>query len=44
MLTMADLARVEVHGPAAELDKLTKPLAHLDPKWFVVEAALKSDQ
>ena len=41
MLTMADLTRVEVHGPAAELDKLRKPLAHLNPKWFVVEAALK---
>jgi hypothetical protein len=41
MLTMADLTRVEVHGPAAELDKLRKPLAHLHPKWFVVEAALK---
>jgi hypothetical protein len=24
-----------VHGPAAELDKLRKPLEHLKPDWFV---------
>jgi quinol monooxygenase YgiN len=34
MLTMADLTRVEVHGPATELEKLKKPLAHLNPAWF----------
>jgi quinol monooxygenase YgiN len=37
MLTMADLTRVEVHGPAAELEKLKAPLAHLNPKWFTIE-------
>ena len=37
MLKMADLIRIEVHGPAAELEKLKKPLAHLNPKWFVIE-------
>ena len=37
MLTMADLTRVEVHGPAAELEKLKKPLAHLNPIWFRIE-------
>ena len=41
MLTMADLTRVEVHGPAAELEKLKTPLAHLNPKWFTIEAELK---
>jgi len=35
MLTMADLTRVEVHGPAVELNKLKEPLAHLSPAWFV---------
>src|SRR5215831_15201213 len=30
-LTMADLIRIEVHGPAAELAKLKEPLAHLQP-------------
>jgi len=33
-LKMADLIRVEVHGPAAELKKLREPLAHLKPEWF----------
>ena len=34
-LKIADLIRLEVHGPAAELEKLKGPLAHLDPQWFV---------
>jgi quinol monooxygenase YgiN len=34
-LKIADLIRLEVHGPAAELDKLRGPLAHLKPEWFV---------
>src|SRR5438876_8354023 len=36
MLTRADLTRVEVHGPATELEKLKKPLAHLNPAWFAI--------
>ena len=39
MLTMADLTRLEVHGPAEELDKLRAPLAHLNPAWFTLEAS-----
>ena len=41
MLTMADLTRVEVHGPAAELKKLKEPLAHLNPEWFAIECERK---
>lgn len=41
MLKMADLTRVEVHGPAAELEKLKAPLAHLNPKWFTLEESRK---
>ena len=37
MLTMSDLTRLEVHGPAAELEKLKKPLAYLNPAWFAIE-------
>ena len=37
MLTMADLTRFEVHGPAEELEKLKGPLAHLNPKSFALE-------
>jgi len=34
-LKIADLIRLEVHGPEAELEKLKEPLAHLKPDWFV---------
>ena len=34
LMKLADLSRVEVHGPAAELDKLKEPLAQLNPVWF----------
>ena len=33
-LAMADLIRIEVHGPASELAELKEPLAHLKPAWF----------
>jgi len=35
-MTMADLIRVELHGPADELDKLRAPLAHLNSVFFVL--------
>src|SRR5258707_14091419 len=37
-LTMADLVRIEVHGPAAELQKLKEPIAHLKPAWFELDS------
>jgi quinol monooxygenase YgiN len=40
MLKVADLIRLEVHGPAAELDKLKAPLASLQPAWFAYETGL----
>lgn len=40
MLNVADLIRVEVHGPADELEKLKAPMAHLNPEWFTLEASL----
>ena len=36
-LKISDIARLEVHGPAAELDQLRGPLAGLNPQWFVLE-------
>jgi hypothetical protein len=36
LLTTGDLTRIEVHGPATELEKLKKPLAHLNPAWFAI--------
>jgi quinol monooxygenase YgiN len=40
-LKIADLIRIELHGPATELDKLRKSLAHLNPVWFVSDAERK---
>src|SRR5437879_5735689 len=37
LLNMADLMRIELHGPAVELEKLKGPLAHLNPLWFTLE-------
>jgi quinol monooxygenase YgiN len=36
-LKLADITRVEVHGPAAEIDKLRGPMGALKPQWFVLE-------
>jgi quinol monooxygenase YgiN len=36
-LKVADIARLEVHGPAAEIDKLRGPMAGLKPQFFVLE-------
>ena len=35
-LKISKLIRLEVHGPAAELDKLRAPLADLNPQWFTL--------
>ena len=36
-LSISKLARLEVHGPAAEIDKLREPLKGLNPQFFVLE-------
>lgn len=41
MLKVADLIRVEGHGPADELEKLKAPMAHLNPAWFTLEASVE---
>lgn len=35
-LTMARIIRLEVHGPAAELDRLRGPLAALNPTYYTL--------
>ncbi len=35
-LNVADLTRLEVHGPAAELDQLRGALADLHATWFTI--------
>ena len=39
-LKIADLIRLEFHGPAEELEKLKGPLAHLNPAWFERECGV----
>ncbi len=36
-LKIADLTRLEIHGPEAELAKLRGPLTDLNPQYFVLE-------
>lgn len=35
-LKIARITRLEVHGPAAELDKLRGPMGGLKPQWFTL--------
>lgn len=34
---ISSLERLEIHGPAEELEKLRKPLAELSPQFFILE-------
>ena len=36
-MKIADLIRLELHGPAKQLEKLRGPLAHLNPAFFSLE-------
>jgi len=40
-LKIAQITRLEVHGPAAELDKLRAPLAGLNPQWFELDEGIR---
>jgi hypothetical protein len=40
MLQISDLVRLEIHGPAEELEKLKEPLAAHKPDWFVYQSGL----
>ncbi len=37
LLKIAAMTRLEIHGPAEELDKLRGPLARLNPQFFTLE-------
>ena len=39
-LELSDLARLEVHGPAEEIEKLRTPLADLNPDFFIRDSGL----
>lgn len=38
---IADITRLEIHGPEAELAKLRGPLAALNPKFFTLEVGFR---
>lgn len=40
-LQLAEIIRLEIHGPAAELDKLRAPLAELNPQFFTLECGFR---
>ncbi len=40
-LKIAELVRLEVHGSAAELDKMREALKDLPVQWFVLECGLE---
>ena len=40
-LKIAQITRLEVHAPAAQIDKLKAPLAALNPQWFTVEQGFR---
>ena len=40
-LKIAKIVRLEVHGPAGELDKLRGPMANLNPQFFVLEEGIR---
>lgn len=40
MLTLADLTRLEFHGPVEEINSLRGPLGHLDAEFFVVQCGV----
>lgn len=41
MMQISDLARLEIHGPAAELEKLKGPLTGYPATWFVYECGVQ---
>ncbi len=40
MLKISDLIRLEIHGPAAELDQLRPRCGALNPSWFVWQCGI----
>jgi hypothetical protein len=40
-LENSDLLRIEVHGSAANLEKLKEPMGSLNPDWFVFQCGVE---
>lgn len=41
LFKIATVTRLEIHGPAAELDQLRGPMAQMNPAWFILEAGVR---
>ena len=41
LMKISDLTRLEVHGPAAELEKLKDAVGGMKPAWFAWECGVK---
>src|SRR5436190_23440252 len=41
LLKLAELVRLEVHGPDSELDQMRGPLADMKPTWFSAEFGIE---
>jgi quinol monooxygenase YgiN len=40
-LKIAEIVRLEVHGPASEIEKLRAPMASLNPQFFLLEPGIR---
>ena len=40
-LQLAEISRLEIHGPADQLDKLRGPLTELNPQFFALEGGFR---
>lgn len=41
MLAISTLYRLEIHGPAADIDRLREPLAPMSPEFYVLECGIR---
>lgn len=42
VLTISDLTKLEIHGPASELEKLREPLSGLNPEFWTLETGFRN--
>lgn len=41
MLAISTLFRLEIHGPAADIDRLREPLSPMNPEFYVLECGIR---
>ena len=42
LFELVEITRIEIHGPAEELEKLKEPFGELNPTWWDYQGGLKS--